>query len=185
MLGALGAEVCDADRLVHESLRDPRLARAVGRLLGGGVLREDGSVDRAAVAARVFGPGRRGSLRRLEALLHPVARRGLRRAVASARRRGAAAVVLDVPLLFEGGADRLCDVTVFVDAPRAARLRRARSRGWTGEEIRAREARQWGAAPRRARADVTVDNSGSRAATRRQVRDLWIRALGGTGGRRA
>lgn len=183
MFASLGAASVDADRLAHEALGTPGTARRVEILLGPGVRRADGSLDRAAVAARVFGEGGAPALRRLEALLHPRVRRGMRERVAAARTRRAPAVVLEVPLLFEAGLDRSCDLSVFVDAPRAVRLRRARARGWTGRDLRAREARQLPAAARRRRADAVVDNGGGRSATWSQVRTLWARAVpaGGTG----
>jgi len=176
MLGALGAETADADRLAREALGRPAVARAALRILGPDARGPDGRVDRAAAAARAFGDDP-APLRRLEALIHPVVRRGLRAAIAGARRRRAPAVALDVPLLFEGGVDRLCDWTVFVRAPRAAREARARRRGWSRDELRRREARQMAAAERRRRADFTVDNGGTRAATRDQVRALWRRTV--------
>jgi dephospho-CoA kinase len=177
MLASLGASPVDADRLAHEALETPAAARAVERILGVRVRGPGGRVDRGAVAARVFGPGGGTALARLEALLHPLVRRRMREAVAAARRRSAPAAVLDAPLLFEAGVDRGCDVTVFVDAPRAVRLRRARARGWTARGLGAREARQWKASARRRRADEVVDNGGSRSATWKQVRALWSRAV--------
>jgi len=180
----LGAEHADADRLAHEAMEDPRVSRLVGRALGMEVRSPDGRVDREALAARVFGKDDREALERLTAILHPVVRRGLRGAVAGARGRRAPAVVLDVPLLFEGGVDGMCDATVFVDAPRAVRLRRARKRGWSAAELQRREARQGPARERRARADFRVPNGGSRAATRRRVRAIWDEVTGtGASGR--
>ena len=173
----LGAELADADQLVGEALDRPRVARAVIRILGPAVRGPGGRLDRAAAAALAFGPDP-APLRRLEALVHPIVKRGLRDAVAGARRRRAPAVVLDVPLLFERGVDRMCDFTVFVRAARPVRLARARRRGWTAAELRRRERRQLSAAERRRRADFTVDNGGTRTATRDQVRALWRRTIG-------
>jgi dephospho-CoA kinase len=181
MLGRLGAEVADADRLAREALLRPAAARAVARAFGRGVLGRGGRVDRAAVAALVFRGTDRRPLRRLERILHPLVRRSLRAAVAGARRRRAPAVALDVPLLFESGLDRACDATLFVAAPAAVRAARARRRGWSAADLRARDARQGPAAERRRRADFTVDNGGGRAATWRQVRALWDRAVSGAG----
>ncbi len=174
----LGADLADADALAHAALDRPSVARAVGRLLGPGVLLPGGRVDRPAVAARVFGPGDARRLAGLTAIVHPVVHRGLRAAVTTARSRQAPAVVLDVPLLFEAGVDGMCDATIFVDAPRGARLRRARTRGWTPSDLRAREARQAPAAERRRRADYILRNGGDRAAVRRAVGRLWEGIVG-------
>ena len=177
MLGRLGAETLDADRLVHAALESRAVARRVADLLGIAPPRPPSRLDRAAVAAVVFRRGNDRLRRRLEGLLHPLVRADLRSGVAAARRRRVPAVVLEVPLLFEGRGDRMCDFTVFVDAPLRVRAARARRRGWTGADLRAREARFLPAAERRRRADFTVDNGGTRAATRRQVRELWKRTV--------
>ena len=184
MFRALGAEVADADRLAHEALGVPSVRRGVARAFGREVLTPAGAVDRAAMAARVFGRGEDRGLGRLMALVHPVVLRGLRAGVARARRRRAPAVVLDIPLLFESGLQSMCDATVFVDAPRAARVRRAAGRGWTATELRAREARQSPAAARRRKADFVVRNDGDRAAARRAVGRIWRQAVS-DGGRRS
>jgi dephospho-CoA kinase len=184
MFGDLGARVVDADALAREALESPAGTRAAERALGTRIRGRDGRVDRRAVASLVFGGGDPGALGRLVAVLHPGVRRRLRAEVAAARRAGAAAVVLDVPLLFEGGVDGLCDLTVFVAAPREIRRRRARARGWTARELAAREARQWPAAVRRRLADATVDSGGSRSAAWKRVREIWRRATEARDGRR-
>ncbi|OAA76233.1 Dephospho-CoA kinase [Akanthomyces lecanii RCEF 1005] len=73
-------------------------------------------LNRPALGRRVFGESE--SLRRdravLNGIVHPAVRRELAKAVMAAYLRGHWAVVLDVPLLFEGGLDRFCGVTVVV-----------------------------------------------------------------------
>ncbi|OAA58808.1 Dephospho-CoA kinase [Cordyceps fumosorosea ARSEF 2679] len=70
----------------------------------------------AATTRRVFGETE--ALRRdraaLNAIVHPAVRRAMFRAVLACYLRGCWAVALDVPLLFEGGLDRFCGVTVVV-----------------------------------------------------------------------
>jgi dephospho-CoA kinase len=91
------------------------------------------------------------------------------RAVADGR-----AVVLDVPLLLEGGLSERCDHLVFVEVPEAERLRRARERGWSDEELRRRE---------RVQASLYVKQRAARHIlrahtfedTRLQVRDIYSR----------
>ena len=65
MLAGLGGVPVDADALAREALEAPSMARAVERALGVPVRRPDGSVDRAAVAERVFGSGDASALQRL------------------------------------------------------------------------------------------------------------------------
>ena len=64
----------------------------------------------------------------LEAILHPRVRAAEEQAISDARTAGKKALVLDVPLLFESGADMLCDVVVTVQAPLEMRKARAFAR---------------------------------------------------------
>ncbi len=96
-----GIAVHDADAAVHDLLRRggaavPAVAKAFPEAV------RDGAVDRKALGALVFGKPQ--ALRRLEAILHPLVRRRMRRFLQQAGRRGDTLVVLDIPLLFETGA---------------------------------------------------------------------------------
>src|SRR5262245_36200368 len=101
MFAALGATVVDADAIVHE-LQAPGtpLLAEIAAAFGPGVLDGRGALDRAALGAIVFrDPDAR---RRLELLVHPKVGAEFARRVAEAHRCGARALVLDIPLLFEG-----------------------------------------------------------------------------------
>jgi dephospho-CoA kinase len=165
-----GARVLDADALVHELYADEAFLGRLARRFGGGVLRPDGTLDRARLAAEVFRDGKR--LRALEALVHPPVVARIRAEVARRPRR--APIVLDVPLLLETGLDALCDRLVLVDAPRAVRLERlARGRSLSRAEAARRARFQLPVSEKRRRADAIVDNGGTRARTAAQVRRLW------------
>lgn len=166
-----GAEVLDADRMVHDILDQPALRRDLVAEWGREIL-DDGRVNRAALARVAFRD--ETSVRRLNSLVHPRVRRELVRAIRASRRP---LIVLDAPLLLEAGADSLCDRVVYVDAPLEARIDRVRARGWSADELRRRERFQWSAARKRRKADFVIDNSGSRAAAARQVRTL-LREIG-------
>lgn len=165
---SLGATYIDADRIAHRIIDAPPVRRTLARWWGPGVLR-GGRVNRAEVARRAFAS--RGAASRLNALLHPRIGRELKKEIAKARRRGGV-VIVEAALLLETGTDRWCDALVFVDAPRAARIRRTARRGWTAAEWSRREKLQWPPAGKRARADYVIDNGGTRAATRRQVETI-------------
>ena len=82
----------------------------------------DGAVDRAALGAIVFRDTT--ALRRLEAILHPLVQRSQRRFLASCASRRIPVAVLDIPLLYETGAERRVDAVIVVTAPPA--IQRAR-----------------------------------------------------------
>ena len=150
--------VVDADQIVRRALGPRGAARSrVARLFGPGVVRGSG-LDRKKIAAAVFSnPSLR---RRLEGILHPLVAREIRRAIA----RRPALLVLDVPLLFESGLDRLADATLVIGAPWALRRRRlVRGGRMTASDARRRDAAQMPLAAKKRRADFVIDNRGSRA----------------------
>ena len=171
----LGAGVLDADLAGHDVLADADVQRALCERWGDSILAADGSIDRAKLAAVVFATDDQAAANRqfLEELLHPRIRSRLeeqRRQFAAA---GRPAVVLDAPLLLEAGWRSMCDLVVMVDAPREARLARARQRGWNDAEFARREAAQWPVEEKRRQADVVLSNAGSLNELRHAVRDVW------------
>jgi dephospho-CoA kinase len=180
MLVDLGAGLIDADRAGHDVLaEDPVVQEALLERWGTDVFKEDGSVDRAAVAQRVFELGESGEAERrfLEDLLHPRIRRRLKSQIEQLAIDGRKVAVLDAALLFEAGWQPMCDLVVFVDAPRDSRLQRARNRGWSEAEFDQREAAQWPVEDKRRAAHVMLSNDASEADLRDAVRELWERQI--------
>jgi dephospho-CoA kinase len=186
MLAELGAVVIDSDAIVHE-LQGPGqpLVAEIAAAFGSDVLRPDGSLDRAALGARVFSDPEARS--RLNAIVHPAVGRESLRRLEAARARGAALVVLDIPLLFEtrlhGTASRAnlgVEAVVVVYAPRELQIRRQVERnGYDRAEAERRLGAQLPIEEKRRLADHVIDNSGSLEATRDQVRALYERLAGG------
>jgi dephospho-CoA kinase len=117
--------VFDADAAVHRlQARGGRAVGVIGDAFPGSVV--DGAVDRARLRSAVL--GQPDALRHLEAILHPMVRQEERAFLARARRAGARAVVLDIPLLLETGGHRRVDMVVVVSAPRAVQVHRVRQR---------------------------------------------------------
>lgn len=172
----LGAGLLDADRMGHEVLATDADVHAalIGRW-GSGIVRPDGTIDRSAIAAHVFGdtPSAKAEREFLESVLHPriqAALDGKKRDFAAA---GSPAVVLDAPLLLEAGWAPQCDLIVMVDSPRETRLARARNRGWNEAEFARREASQWPVEKKHAAANVTIANSGSIDELRPAIQTIW------------
>jgi dephospho-CoA kinase len=184
MLAALGAVVIDSDRIVHE-LQAPGapLLAEIAAAFGPELIRPDGSLDRAALGARVFRDD--AARRRLNALVHPAVGRESARRLEAARAAGAKLVVLDIPLLFEtrlqGSASKAnlgVDAVIVVYAPRELQIRRQLERnGYSREEAERRVDAQLSIEEKRARADFVIDNAGSREDTERQVRALYERLV--------
>lgn len=157
-----GVPVASADRLARAAVEPgtPALAR-IEELFGPGVVRGDGTLDRAAVRRIVFRD--EDALRELEAVVHPEVRRLLDGWTRRRREEGAGLVVWEVPLLFETGMEDEVDVAVVVDAPAGVRRRRmAEARGIGDEEAAAVMEAQMPAEEKLRRADVVVENVGTR-----------------------
>jgi dephospho-CoA kinase len=176
-----GAAVVSADQWAHEVLKFEDVRQAVHRRWGDAVFGPDGQVDRAALARVVFSAAPEGpqELKYLEQLTHPKIGQLVRHQIAELVEQGtAAAIVLDVPLMFESGWNRICDKIVFVDAPRPLRLARAMARGWTQEDFARREAAQESLETKQKLADVVIDNSGSPDSTTAQIEHFWHSLVG-------
>ena len=170
ILGELGCVVADSDAMGRAALLDATIRDTLVDWWGPDILGEDGAIDRARVARIVFTDA--GQRRRLESLVHPwIEQRRL--ALFDAAPPDAKALVIDAPLLFEAGLDRVCDAVVFVDTDRDSRADRLRtSRGWDLEELTRREDSQLPLDEKRARSDHVVINNGDLHELSDQVRRI-------------
>jgi dephospho-CoA kinase len=175
LLGELGAETVSADEIVHDLLAedDQTISRVVERF-GSDVLK-DRSVDRRALARKVFGAPE--ALRDLEDILHPLVRRETERRVVAS---GADLFVTEVPLLFEGESSGDYDYTVAVVVPEERRRAWAAERSVDEAALRAIEARQLPQEEKARRADIVVQNEGGVDKLKRQAEKLRERSLGGS-----
>ena len=170
MFRACGVPVQDADAVVHALYRGAAVA-PIEAVFPGTTTPE--GVDRAALGRRVLGDS--AALRALEAIVHPLAQAERARFVAAARARGERRILLDIPLLFETGADAGADVLVVVSAaPDVQRARVLARAGMTPEKFGQILARQMPDAEKRRRAHFIIDTGRGIAAARRQVEDLLI-----------
>lgn len=175
-LAELGAVVVDADQLARAAVAPGTDGfSAVVAAFGADVVAADGSLDRAALAARVFGDEE--ARRTLEAIIHPRVRELAAEAErAAVEADGDAVVVHDVPLLVETGRAARYDVVVVVDTSPQNQVDRLLShRGMTAAEARARIAAQASRERRLAVADEVIANDGTLEDLRAQVDRLWGR----------
>jgi dephospho-CoA kinase len=130
-----------------------------------------GGIDRGELAKRVVGDP--AALKRLEGIIHPLVRREEVRFLADAERSGSPVAVLDIPLLFETGAERRVDAVVVVTAPPDMQRARSFSRpGMTEEKFQALLAKQTPDTEKRSRADFIVDTSQGFDFARQQVHGI-------------
>ena len=146
-LRALGAYIVDADAAAH-ALSQPKqpLFNAYVERFGADIVSPSGTLDRAAIARLIFAdPALRAEV---DAIAHPLIRAEAERRLGAARAAGAKAAVLDVPLC-------------------------ARNPLMSEREARARIAAQMPLTEKCARADVIIDNSGTKEETQQRVKELW------------
>ena len=164
-LRLLGVPVYDSDATVHRLLgRDGQAVDAVAAAFPG--VRRGNEIDRQRLAKRVFGDA--AALARLERILHPRVRRATLAFLKRQCRARRTIVVLDIPLLFETGGERLCDAVVVVSAPASVQAARVLKRpGMTRARFEAILATQMSDREKRRRADFVVQTGGSRRQTLR------------------
>ena len=174
MFAHLGARVIDADLLAREVVAPGQPAHAaIVKEFGPEVLQADGYLDRKRLGAIVFADAERR--KRLEAITHPAIRQRQARILSVFEEEAFEGVVIwDVALLFETGGDAAMDKIVVAYADEATELERLMARDGIGEAAaRARIQSQMPVAEKAKRAHYVIDNSGTRAATQAQVRQVF------------
>lgn len=175
-LAERGAVVVDADQIVRDvqAPGTPVLA-AIAETFGAEVVAADGSLDRAALGAKVFGDA--DQLAQLNAIVHPAVRAESQRRFDEAMSADPATIVVyDVPLLVEARVDDPWDMIVVAHAPVEERRRRlVEIRGMVERAAQQRIDAQVSDERRLAIADVVIDTSGSLEQTLAQTDDLWER----------
>lgn len=156
-LASKGVPVFDADAEVHRLYQGeavPAISAVFPDVIKGS------EVDRELLAAAVArSPAK---LKQLEAIVHPLVVKSEIEFLRQQEERGAQLAVLEIPLLFETGADARVDVTIVVSAPESVQRERVRERpGMTEAKLASLLARQLPDAEKRARADFVVDSAAS------------------------
>ena len=127
-----GYTIINADLVAREVTADPRLVARLGELFGPEVVAEDGTLNRRAMAAKVFSD--KDELLKLNTILYPIIVQKIRDQIAELAKAGKKRILLDAPTLFESGANRLCSKTVAVLAEEDRRLFRIMERDHLTEE---------------------------------------------------
>jgi dephospho-CoA kinase len=176
-LRAHGIPCLDADALAHGvEAAGTEATTAIAARFGSDVLAADGSVDRAKLGPIVFAdPAARKDL---EAIVHPAVYRAIAAGLRGFERIGGYPfAIVDVPLLYETGAEKDFDRVVVTACSPELQLARLRERGISETSARQRLAAQWPTDERIARADFVIRTDGPYEETDRQVADLVQRSF--------
>ncbi|MBX2805432.1 MAG: dephospho-CoA kinase [Hyphomicrobiales bacterium] len=152
-LASRGVPVIESDAIVH-ALYSGRAAPLIEAEFPGAVF--EGSVDREKLSAALSRSP--DSFEKLEAIVHPLVREAQWEFIYAQQKAGAELCVLDIPLLFETGGERLVDHVLLVSAPEDIQAERVLARpGMTWDKFATIRARQMPDAEKRARADSVID----------------------------
>ena len=125
VFAAHGIPAIDTDGIYHRMTeRSSPCTRELEACFGPSVIRPDGSLDRAALAAIVFAPDGADKRKKLNAITHKYIRIETEKEIERYRAEGCPAVIVDAPALFESGFDQMCHAVIGVFAPREERIRR-------------------------------------------------------------
>ena len=163
-----GVPVNDSDQVVHDLYRSDAVA-PIAELFPDAVV--GGVVDRIKLSENLAkNPAK---FRDLEAIVHPLVRAREVSFLQKQRELGRSMVVLDIPLLFETGADARVDKVVVVTCEQDVQRQRVLSRpGMTEEKFALILSRQTPDAEKRARADYVVDTGHGIDMAREQVKTI-------------
>jgi dephospho-CoA kinase len=173
-LGEMGCHVIEADEIGRAVMEPGAEAyEAVITAFGREIVDDDGRINRAKLAARVFASP--PDLERLNAIVHPAVRARARRQFREIGARDPHAVIIYVAaILIESGAYREMDKIIVVTCPRQQQIERAMERPGAAESVvLARLERQMPAEKKRTWADYPIDTSGSKEDTLRQTKIVY------------
>jgi dephospho-CoA kinase len=176
ILSELGAEVINADKIVHKLLNpETNLGQKVIELFGDTIVVDD-KIDRQRIAAQAFHNPKK--LRMLEALIHPKVYEEIEKCYQDAMEKGAPLFVVEIPLLFESGGEEFFDQTIAVVAPiKECSERFKKSTGYEQEEFDRRQAFQLSQEEKKKRAGLVIENNGSLNELKQKVTEIYNKEI--------
>jgi dephospho-CoA kinase len=178
MLAEHGALVIDADKVGHEAYAPGSdCYRDVVEAFGQDIVAADGTIDRKALGAKVFGDA--AERKRLEGIVWPWMRATMDGRLAALRAEGVPVVVLEAAVLIEADWTPIVDEVWLVAVESAiARERIVQRNGLTPEQADQRIGAQLSNDERAKHAQVIIENNGTLEELRRRVDEAWRERTG-------
>lgn len=175
MFAKRGIKIIDADTITRDLLAPgKKCVKKVAKIFPGVILKLNSTINRSELAKLVFNHPR--ELQKLTDILYPEALKVVKSQIS--RYKHEPFVILDAPLLFESGWDKITDTTIVVQAMRRQQFERAQKRlGITRSDVSRRLKNQMPLKKKCDMADIIIDNSRGLMQTRKQV-DAIIHRLG-------
>jgi len=173
MFAKRGAKVIDADAIIRDLLtQNKKIIKKVAKSFSGAIL-ENNTINRSELAKIVFKHPR--ELKKLTDILYPEALKVVKSLIS--QYKYGPLVILDVPLLFESGWNKITDTNIVVKAKKYQQMQRAQKRlKITQGDFKRRLQNQMPLKQKCDMADIIIDNSQSRMQTQKQV-DVIINRL--------
>ncbi len=177
LLGESGGTIISADAIAHRVLKETEVIESLVSVFGEQILRQEETVgvrtiDRAVLGVMVFGndDDKKAMRKKLEAVVHPRIRQAAKSELEAMKRDPTKKmIILDAPLLIEGGWLPYCDRVLMVESPNDLRRNRAIERGWTEQQWIDRESAQLSLEEKRTHATDVLINDGTIGKLHEQV----------------
>ena len=174
LFSTYGYKWIDTDR-VYRDLATPKsdCVKELRECFGDSILNPDGSLNRKSLSKIVYeGEGSRQRLNQLNKITHFHIEKETVKLINESEQNGYKGVLIDAPVLFESGFDKMCDVTICVTAPTELKLQRIMSRdGITYEKALSRISSQLTDNDLREKCAYEIDNSAN-ADVEKQILDI-------------
>ena len=168
ILSGFGFPIYSADKAVHNLLmKKGEAVKVLAETFPQSF--KKGAIDRKILGQLVF--GNKVKLKKLETILHPLVHKKEKIFLNDVKKEGSLLAILEIPLLFETGAEKRCDFTLCVTASKQVQKARVMKRkGMTGARFNAIVKRQMSDAKKKSLADFVVDTSKGYGATKQQLK---------------
>jgi len=170
MFKDLGAVTIDSDDIVASLLNEESIKGQIMGLLGVEAVDEYGNLDKKYIADKIF--NNKELRRNIEVILHPLVFMKVNSLIAKLRAKNRI-IIIEVPLLFEGGYQGHFNKTITVFADRKSALSRLRKSGVSRKDALLRLQNQMDIRSKKRLADYCINNSGTRRQTEAQVRKIF------------
>ena len=177
MFGVFGLPLVSADEIVAALYKKKQVKKLLAKNFGKQIFSKKGKLKRKALAQIVFLD--KALLQKLNLLIHPLVLGEVEKKLHALYLRKKKFAVVEVPLLFESKSRFPFDFVVAVKCKRKKQLARLFKKGISKNDALARIRAQLSVSKKTAKADFVVDNSGTLAATRKQVKKIFGQIVGG------
>jgi len=174
MFKKLGGHSIDSDEIVKTLLEEKTVLERLKEILGNGVFRSNGILDKGKVADAIFKDTRTRQL--IEDLLHPLVFDRID-SLLKGINQDDKVIIIEVPLLFERNYESRFNRTITVHTGEETALCRLEKKGVNRQEALLRLGSQLPIAEKISKSDYVIDNAGSSDETSVQVKEIYRKLL--------